>query len=172
LDATFQSIEVSQYTKIYIKFLIFHSNRRLDNKFNVFEGLHRNWYFMGINLITITGQILFVSFGGSALSATRLSGIQWVISLTLGAISLPVAILIRLIPNNFIKRFFPKDVNQNISRIEESIDDDVVSDEELRRLRRSFRIRRNSRLGSLPMGCRTLRELWLKITERGWHSDD
>jgi P-type Ca2+ transporter type 2C len=146
-----------------------YSNRRLDNKLNVFEGLHRNWYFIGINMITVTGQVLIVSFGGSALSATRLSGIQWVVSLVLGAMCLPVAVLIRLIPNSFIKKFLPSTVSQSLSTgNEESIDDDHVSDEELRRLRTSFRIRRNSRLGPLPMGCRTLRELWQRIRERGW----
>lgn len=49
--------------------------------------------------------IIFV--GGSALSTVRLSGTQWVMSIVLGAISLPVAVLIRLIPNHFLREFIP-----------------------------------------------------------------
>ncbi|RFU24941.1 hypothetical protein B7463_g11402, partial [Scytalidium lignicola] len=83
------------------------SNRRLDNKFNAFEGIRRNWFFIGINLITISGQVIIVFAGSSALSTVRLSGTQWGISLILGAISLPVAVLIRLIPDDLIGKFVP-----------------------------------------------------------------
>lgn len=67
------------------------------------EAIHRNCYFIGINLITIFGQVIIIFFGGSALSAVRLSGKQWVISLILGAISIPVGVFIRLIPDNLIR---------------------------------------------------------------------
>ncbi len=82
------------------------SNRRLDNKFNIFEGIRRNWFFIGINLITIGGQVIIIFVGGSALSTVRLSGTQWAISIAIGAISLPVAVLIRLIPDDFIRKVF------------------------------------------------------------------
>jgi Ca2+-transporting ATPase len=83
------------------------SNRRLDNKFNIFEGISRNWFFMGINFITICGQVLIVNIGSSALSTVRLDAKQWAISILLGALSLPIAVLIRLIPDDFIRRFLP-----------------------------------------------------------------
>ena len=85
--------------------LLLFSNRRLDNKFNVFEGISRNLFFIGINIITIGGQIIIISVGGSALSTIRLDGTQWALSIALGAISLPVAVLIRLIPNDFLLQF-------------------------------------------------------------------
>jgi P-type Ca2+ transporter type 2C len=82
----------------------------------VFEGIHRNWFFIGINLITISGQVLILFLGGSALSTMPLDAKQWGISIMLGAISLPVAVLIRLIPNDFIQKFIPStlDFNSNI----------------------------------------------------------
>jgi Ca2+-transporting ATPase len=80
------------------------NNRRLDNKFNIFEGISRNWFFIGVNIITICGQVIIVFVGSSALSTVRLDRTQWAISVFLGAFSLPVAVLIRLIPDEFIRK--------------------------------------------------------------------
>jgi len=82
------------------------NNRRLDNKFNIFEGISRNWFFIGINIITICGQVIIVFVGSSALSTVRLDSTQWGISLLLGALSLPIAVLIRLIPDDYIRKLF------------------------------------------------------------------
>jgi Ca2+-transporting ATPase len=86
------------------------SNRRLDNKFNIFEGITRNWFFIGINIITICGQVIIVFVGSSALSTVRLDSTQWGISLLLGALSLPIAMLIRLIPDDFIRKLYPTNI--------------------------------------------------------------
>ncbi|KAF2154889.1 calcium-translocating P-type ATPase [Myriangium duriaei CBS 260.36] len=81
--------------------------RRLDNNFNVFEGLTRNKFFIGINLIIMGGQILIVYVGGSAFSVTRLNGAQWGYSVVLGALSLPVGIIMRLLPDELITGMVP-----------------------------------------------------------------
>jgi P-type Ca2+ transporter type 2C len=39
------------------------NNRRLDNKLNIFEGVHKNWFFIGINCVMVGGQILIVFVG-------------------------------------------------------------------------------------------------------------
>lgn len=83
------------------------NNRRLDNKFNIFEGVHRNVFFIVINLIMIGGQVMIIFVGGAAFSVTRLNAEQWGISVGLGAISLPVGIIIRLIPDELIRKFIP-----------------------------------------------------------------
>ena len=82
--------------------------RRLDNKFNVFAGIHRNPFFIVIALIMIGGQILIVFVGGTAFSVTRINGQQWAVSIVLGFLSLPFGALIRLIPNELIKIFIPR----------------------------------------------------------------
>jgi Ca2+-transporting ATPase len=84
-----------------------HSCRRLDNEFNIFEGMWRNMWFLGIQLIIIGGQVLIIFIGGQAFAVTRLNGPQWGVSLVLGVISLPIAIIIRLIPDEFIRRLIP-----------------------------------------------------------------
>lgn len=52
--------------------------------------------------------MVIVSVGSSALSTVRLDMKQWGISLFLGALSLPIAVVIRLIPNDFIRKFLPR----------------------------------------------------------------
>ena len=59
---------------------------------------------MVINLIIIGGQVLIIFIGGRAISVTRLNGPQWGISVILGALSIPVAMLIRLIPDRFAEK--------------------------------------------------------------------
>lgn len=50
-------------------------------------------------------MIIFV--GGAAFQITPLTGAQWGISLLLGAISLPVAVVIRLIPDELVAKIAP-----------------------------------------------------------------
>jgi P-type Ca2+ transporter type 2C len=77
--------------------------RRIDDKVNVFAGLHRNWLFIAITFLTICGQVIIINVGGEAFSVTRLNGLQWAVSLVLGMLSLPVGLCIRLIPNRWFQ---------------------------------------------------------------------
>ena len=80
----------------------------MDNGFNIFEGITRNWFFIGINFVMVGGQVMIIFVGGKAFSVTPLTGIQWAISIVLGAISLPVAVVIRLIPDEFLRKIAPQ----------------------------------------------------------------
>ncbi|KAL2869109.1 uncharacterized protein BJX67DRAFT_32571 [Aspergillus lucknowensis] len=75
------------------------NNRRLDNKFNVLTGIHRNWFFIGINIIMVGCQIVISFFGGAAFSIVRLHDEQWAIVILVAAISLPWAVVVRLFPD-------------------------------------------------------------------------
>src|SRR5208282_1146609 len=82
--------------------------RRLDDKLNVFTGIHRNPFFIAITLIMVGGQIIIIFIGGTAFSVTKLNGQQWAVSIVLGLLSLPFGVIMRLIPNEFIKIFIPR----------------------------------------------------------------
>ncbi|GME27233.1 ATPase P-type K/Mg/Cd/Cu/Zn/Na/Ca/Na/H-transporter [Neofusicoccum parvum] len=84
------------------------NNRRLDNKFNIFEGMHRNYFFIFINCIMIGGQVMIVFVGGAAFSVTKLNGAQWGYSIVLGFLSLPVGVIIRLIPDELVAKCIPE----------------------------------------------------------------
>ncbi|KAJ4008150.1 plasma membrane calcium [Fusarium irregulare] len=83
------------------------NNRRLDNKLNIFEGLHRNMFFIIINLIMIGGQVLIIFVGSDAFEIVRLSGKEWGLSIGLGAISIPWGAAIRLCPDEWIAACLP-----------------------------------------------------------------
>ncbi|KAK0558170.1 plasma membrane calcium, partial [Tilletia horrida] len=82
--------------------------RRLDRKFNIFEDLHKNGWFLLILAIECGAQVLIIFVGGAAFSATPLDGRGWGISLIAGLISWPLAILIRLTPTEPVERFLIK----------------------------------------------------------------
>ncbi|MCJ1354506.1 MAG: hypothetical protein MMC33_004495 [Icmadophila ericetorum] len=81
--------------------------RRLDNSLNIFEGILRNYYFIGIQIIIIGGQFLIMFKGGAAFNIHNLNGAQWGYSIVLGALSIPIAIVIRLIPDELFERLVP-----------------------------------------------------------------
>lgn len=75
------------------------NNRRLDNRFNIFEGMFRNYWFLGINLIMVGGQVMIVYVGGAAFGVTRLGGILWAVCLVCAIGCLPWAVVLRMIPD-------------------------------------------------------------------------
>lgn len=75
------------------------NNRRLDNNFNIFEGMFRNYWFLGINCIMVGGQILIVYVGGAAFGVTPLGGLQWGVCIICAVCCLPWAVVLRTIPD-------------------------------------------------------------------------
>ena len=102
-----------------------YNNRRLDNKMNILEGVQRNYFFIGIQVIIIAGQIMIIFVGGQAFSIHRLNRAQWIYSIVLGFLCIPVAAFIRLIPDEFIRKCIPKWLKRKAKKPEL-----VVSDEE------------------------------------------
>lgn len=94
---------------IYLHLLIryFSSNRRLDNKLNILEAIHKNYFFIIINLIMIGGQVLIIFVGGEAFKINRLDGKEWGLSIGLGAISIPWGAAIRLFPDSWVAAALP-----------------------------------------------------------------
>ena len=118
LVLNFAGGSITGYRGEYLETLIFntfvwmqifnqYNNRRLDNKFNIFEGVSRNYFFIGIQFIIVAGQIMIVFVGGAAFSVQRQRAPAWGIALLLGFLSIPVAVLIRLIPDEWCRRLVP-----------------------------------------------------------------
>ncbi|KAK7927668.1 Calcium-transporting ATPase 2 [Apiospora marii] len=80
------------------------NNRRLDNKFNIFEGVLRNKFFIVINCIMVAAQIAIIFVGGAAFSITPINGTQWAICIVLALVTLPWAIVIRLCPDIWFEK--------------------------------------------------------------------
>lgn len=83
------------------------NSRRIDNKLNIFEGVLQNYFFIGIQFIIVAGQVMIIFVGGEAFSTHRLNGAQWGYSIVLGLLSVPVAVMIRLVPDDALRKFIP-----------------------------------------------------------------
>ncbi|KAL9130609.1 MAG: hypothetical protein Q9217_001269 [Psora testacea] len=94
-------------TFVWMQIFNQYNNRRLDNKLNIFEGVSRNYFFIGIQFIIVAGQVMIIFVGGRAFSVHRLNGPQWAYSVILGMLSIPVAVMLRLIPDDLIRKCIP-----------------------------------------------------------------
>ncbi|KAK4695948.1 hypothetical protein P7C71_g1894, partial [Lecanoromycetidae sp. Uapishka_2] len=82
------------------------NNRRLDNKFNIFEDVHKNVWFFGINVIMVAGQILIIFIGGAAFQVKRIDGTQWAICILCALPCLLWAVVLRCIPDKYAAAVF------------------------------------------------------------------
>lgn len=73
--------------------------RFLGSELNVFKGITKNPIFLIIMAATIMLQIIIVQFGGVAFGTTAIPWYLWLSSVGIGLISLPIATIIRLIPD-------------------------------------------------------------------------
>lgn len=76
--------------------------RRLDNKFNIFENIHKNRWFFVINFLMVGGQILIIFVGGAAFGVTRLNGRQWGICLGFAVVAIPWAAIMKFFPDYYV----------------------------------------------------------------------
>ncbi|KAG5006182.1 hypothetical protein JHK85_024724 [Glycine max] len=86
-------------------------NARKPDEFNIFKGVTRNYLFMGIIGLTVVLQIVIILFLGKFTTTVRLNWKQWLISVVIGLIGWPLAVIGKLIPvpttpiNNVFSKF-------------------------------------------------------------------
>lgn len=66
---------------------------------NPFRNLFSNWIFIAVIIISLTCQIMIVTFGGSVFSTVPLAPFYWLCSILISLLAIPIAILIRSIPD-------------------------------------------------------------------------
>lgn len=107
------------------------NNRRLDNNFNVFEGLTKNFFFVGIFFVMIGGQVLIIFVGSwNVFQAQPQNGPMWACALVLGFLSLPVGVLIRMFPNRFATKMCPPFIKRWAQKKRDRRNAVVITDEE------------------------------------------
>lgn len=72
--------------------------RNIFDGMNPFKGVFSNYVFILVSIITVGFQIMLIEVGGEFLKTSPLDMNQWLITIGLGAIGLPVGVLMRLIP--------------------------------------------------------------------------
>ncbi|BBN05447.1 P-type Ca2+ transporter type 2C [Marchantia polymorpha subsp. ruderalis] len=73
-------------------------NARRPEKKNVFEGLHKNFLFIGIIIIEIIFQFVIVQYLTRFASTTALTAREWGICIAIGSVSWPLGFLVKFIP--------------------------------------------------------------------------
>ncbi|KAK2752760.1 hypothetical protein FQN55_005892 [Onygenales sp. PD_40] len=114
-------------TFVWMQIFNQYNSRRIDNGFNIFEGVLRNIWFIGIQFVIVGGQVMIIFVGGQAFHVKRLNSVEWGISVVLGLLSIPIAVIIRLIPDGFVRKLIPP-----IWRLKKKGPQVYVTDEERR----------------------------------------
>lgn len=73
-------------------------NSRDMERINVFGGIFGSWVFIGVMASTVIFQIIIVEFLGTFAETVPLSWNLWGASIIIGALSLPIAMVIKCIP--------------------------------------------------------------------------
>ncbi|KAI7861506.1 PMCA-type calcium-translocating P-type ATPase [Spinellus fusiger] len=100
-DAHGQAVLRTMVFNIFVFLQVFNeiNCRRIDNTLNVFKDIFNNWIFLAIQVVVVLGQFFIVTFGGIAFKTVPLTLLQWLITVAIGALSLPVGTIIRLLPD-------------------------------------------------------------------------
>lgn len=106
-DASVADQESALVFNVFVWMQIFnqYNSRRLDNNYNIFEGVYKNYYFLVIQVLIVGGQVLIMFVGSDVFNLkVRLTPGQWGISIILGLLSIPFAVVIRTIPDLWCER--------------------------------------------------------------------
>ncbi|KAG1465460.1 hypothetical protein G6F56_004882 [Rhizopus delemar] len=98
-DATLQTIVFNTF--VFCQIFNEINCRRIDSKLNIFHNVLANKFFLFIFFLCVGLQAIIVNFGGTAFQVTRIDGASWAISICIGLVSLPIGVVIRLIPDEF-----------------------------------------------------------------------
>ena len=84
--------------------------RSIGDDPNCLKDIHKNYIFFIVTIVTIGCQIFLIEVGGEFVKTSPLTMSQWLVTIGLGAIGLPVGVLMRFIPvKDDPKSFFDSD---------------------------------------------------------------
>jgi hypothetical protein len=75
------------------------SKKKYNAELNVFENIHRHYYFIVIFIITAGIQALIVEFGFRVFRVNGLNYWQWLVCLFLGSLGLIIGVVSRILPD-------------------------------------------------------------------------
>jgi len=75
-----------------------YTSKNLGDDWDVFSTIPENPIFIAVSVVTVLLQILLIEVGGEFVETSPLTGVQWIITIALGFISIPVGILMRFVP--------------------------------------------------------------------------
>ncbi|CAH1756465.1 4762_t:CDS:2 [Entrophospora sp. SA101] len=108
--AIFHLDEDDKHDKVVLRSIVFNTFvflqvfneincRSIDDNLNVFRNIFHNHIFIIVQIVVLGGQFLIVEYGGVAFGTTKLTWYQWLVTVLIGSLSLPIGLIIRLLPN-------------------------------------------------------------------------
>lgn len=108
-------------TFVWLQFFTLIASRKLDEadgitnwkkrvtqeNLNFFQDLFRNGYFISVMILIGACQVLIMIYGGIAFSIAEQTTAMWITAIFCGVLSLPMALLVRICPDEWFLRFFP-----------------------------------------------------------------
>lgn len=91
--------------------------RITEANLNFFQDLFRNFYFIFIMLLIAILQVLIMFFGGAPFSIARQTKEMWLLAIFCGMTSIPVGALIRICPDEWAQKVFPRKLARAIQYI-------------------------------------------------------
>lgn len=73
-------------------------NSRDIDKINIFRGMFGSWIFLGVMFCTVTFQVVIIEFLGTLASTVPLNWQLWLLSIVIGFVSMPIAVVLKCIP--------------------------------------------------------------------------
>jgi magnesium-transporting ATPase (P-type) len=100
---TCQDYDYRHFTIIFNAFIwcqIFnqYTARNIFDQWNPFKDAWKNNVFLGVTAFTIGAQIILVEFGSAFVQTSPLDSFQWLVTIALGFIGVPLGMLMRFIP--------------------------------------------------------------------------
>jgi hypothetical protein len=83
---------------IFCQFFNEYNARNIFDELNAFRGLATNHIFLLVSIVTLLCQIFLIELGGEFVKTSPLTLMQWLITIAMGAIALPLGVLMRFIP--------------------------------------------------------------------------
>eukprot|EP00164_Ancoracysta_twista_P000047 GFYU01000064.1.p1 GENE.GFYU01000064.1~~GFYU01000064.1.p1 ORF type:complete len:946 (-),score=362.31 GFYU01000064.1:351-3188(-) len=74
------------------------NSRRLYDEHNIFEGVFDNSIFVGVIVVTVVVQYIFIEVGGEFTQCASLTNDQWFTTVALGSLAIPLGFVCRMIP--------------------------------------------------------------------------
>jgi magnesium-transporting ATPase (P-type) len=104
--------------------------RTVIDELNIFRGFFTNFVFLAVIAITAICQTLIVEFTGKVFKVDKLSWVQWVSCIGIGAFSLVLGFIFRLVPvpqRHFMDIFFFWRNKGGHQKLSDEIDDNEMN---------------------------------------------
>jgi magnesium-transporting ATPase (P-type) len=75
-----------------------YNSKSIHSDVDIFTTLFDNPIFVGVTVLTVGLQYLLIEYGGEFMQTSPLTGTQWLITILMGLVSIPVGVMMRYIP--------------------------------------------------------------------------